>query len=57
MKPNTKLVFSETPAKPVLALRVIAEISKIKGKWRLSRCDATLPRQPSAGPLTVVPIW
>merc|ERR1711988_962981 len=29
MKPNTKLVFSETPANPVLSLCDIEEISKI----------------------------
>merc|ERR1712113_82804 len=42
MKPNTKLVFSETPANPVLTLCDIAEISKIaKEHGAYHVCDAT----------------
>jgi len=42
MKPNTKLIFSETPANPVLTLCDIAEISKIaKEHGAYHVCDAT----------------
>merc|ERR1719409_75428 len=42
MKPNTKLVFSETPANPVLSLTDIEEISKIAHAGGAKHvCDAT----------------
>merc|ERR1719408_758859 len=42
MKPNTKLVFSETPANPVLTLCDLEEISKLaKEVGAVHVCDAT----------------
>jgi cystathionine beta-lyase/cystathionine gamma-synthase len=42
MKPNTKLIFSETPANPVLTLCDLEEISKIaKEAGAVHVCDAT----------------
>merc|ERR1719382_2200681 len=42
MKPNTKLIFSETPANPVLTLTDLDEVSKIaKEHGAYHVCDAT----------------
>lgn len=52
IQPNTKLIFSETPANPTLTLTDLAAVSAIaKGRGILHVCDSTF-----ATPLMVKPI-
>merc|ERR1740130_770119 len=52
MKPNTKLIFSETPANPVLTLCDLEEISKIaKAAGAVHVCDSTFAPPPMLRPL------
>jgi cystathionine beta-lyase/cystathionine gamma-synthase len=52
LKPNTKLIFSETPANPTLTLTDLAALSKLaKSKGIIHACDSTF-----ATPVIVRPI-